>query len=119
MVGEVDAGDVPKDVQSTELGEACVGSVVDVSDEDAVRAAVDALPKAPALVVNTPSGGRHYWYKGTRGSNAGVVDVMVIRRDPLSGTDPLAWPWLDKQQTFAELSGRSAVKKATYKSGGK
>jgi len=27
--------------------------------------------------------------------------------------------WLEKQQTFAELSGRSAVKKATYKSGGK
>src|SRR5205814_1915836 len=27
----------------------------------------------PALVVNTPSGGRHYWYKGTRGSNAGVI----------------------------------------------
>ena len=27
--------------------------------------------------------------------------------------------WLEKQKTFAELSGRSAVMKATYKSGGK
>ncbi|HMC97301.1 MAG TPA: hypothetical protein VKG92_06610, partial [Flavobacteriales bacterium] len=27
--------------------------------------------------------------------------------------------WLAKQQTFAELSGRSAVMRATYKSGGK
>lgn len=27
--------------------------------------------------------------------------------------------WLEKQQTFAELSGRSAVTRATYKSGGK
>jgi cytochrome c oxidase subunit II len=27
--------------------------------------------------------------------------------------------WLEQQQTFAELSGRSAVKRATYKSGGK
>jgi cytochrome c oxidase subunit 2 len=27
--------------------------------------------------------------------------------------------WLEKQQTFAELSGRNAVTKATYKSGGK
>ena len=27
--------------------------------------------------------------------------------------------WLEKQQTFAELSGRSGVTKATYKSGGK
>jgi hypothetical protein len=26
--------------------------------------------------------------------------------------------WLEKQQTFAELSGRSAVMRATYKSGG-
>jgi cytochrome c oxidase subunit 2 len=26
--------------------------------------------------------------------------------------------WLEKQQTFAELSGRSAVMKARYKSGG-
>ena len=35
-----------------ELGDAFVGSVVDVTDEAAVRAAVDALPEAPALVVN-------------------------------------------------------------------
>jgi cytochrome c oxidase subunit 2 len=27
--------------------------------------------------------------------------------------------WLEKQQTFAELSGRNAVTKTTYKSGGK
>jgi len=27
--------------------------------------------------------------------------------------------WLEKQKTFAELSGRSAVMKATYESGGK
>jgi cytochrome c oxidase subunit II len=27
--------------------------------------------------------------------------------------------WLEQQKTFAELSGRSAVTKATYKSGGK
>jgi cytochrome c oxidase subunit 2 len=27
--------------------------------------------------------------------------------------------WLEQQQTFAELSGRSAVLRATYKSGGK
>jgi cytochrome c oxidase subunit 2 len=26
--------------------------------------------------------------------------------------------WLEKQQTFAELSGRSSVTRATYKSGG-
>ena len=26
--------------------------------------------------------------------------------------------WLEKQQTFAELSGRNAVTKTTYKSGG-
>jgi cytochrome c oxidase subunit 2 len=26
--------------------------------------------------------------------------------------------WLEQQQTFAELSGRSGVMKATYKSGG-
>ncbi len=28
--------------------------------------------------------------------NAGVAEVAVIRRDPLSGGKPLAWPWLDK-----------------------
>ena len=27
--------------------------------------------------------------------------------------------WLETQKTFAELSGRNAVTKATYKSGGK
>jgi cytochrome c oxidase subunit 2 len=27
--------------------------------------------------------------------------------------------WLEKQKTFAELSGRSAVKRATYESGSK
>ena len=35
-----------------ELGGACVGSAVDVTDESAVVAAVAALPAAPALVVN-------------------------------------------------------------------
>jgi hypothetical protein len=32
-------------------------------------------------------------------SNAGVAEVAVIRRDPLSGGQPLAWPWLDKAMT--------------------
>ncbi|MCD2187902.1 SDR family NAD(P)-dependent oxidoreductase [Actinomycetospora soli] len=34
------------------IGEACVPSRVDITDDDAVRAAVDDLPEAPALVVN-------------------------------------------------------------------
>ncbi len=37
---------------TAELGPECVGSVVDVSDEASVAAAVAALPEAPALVVN-------------------------------------------------------------------
>jgi hypothetical protein len=32
-------------------------------------------------------------------SNAGVAEVAVIRRDPLSGGRPLPWPWLDKAMT--------------------
>ena len=32
-------------------------------------------------------------------SNAGVAEVAVIRRDPLSGGKPLPWPWLDKAMT--------------------
>ena len=34
------------------IGEACVPSRVDITDDDAVRVAVDDLPEAPALVVN-------------------------------------------------------------------
>lgn len=37
---------------ASELGDECVASVVDVADEDSVRAAIDALPEAPSLVVN-------------------------------------------------------------------
>jgi hypothetical protein len=32
-------------------------------------------------------------------TNAGVAEVAVIRRDPLSGGKPLPWPWLDKAMT--------------------
>jgi FtsK/SpoIIIE family len=32
-------------------------------------------------------------------TNAGVAEVAVIRRDPLSGGKPLPWPWLDKVMT--------------------
>lgn len=37
---------------ATAIGEACVPSRVDITDDDAVRAAVADLPEAPALVVN-------------------------------------------------------------------
>jgi NAD(P)-dependent dehydrogenase (short-subunit alcohol dehydrogenase family) len=38
---------------ASDLGDACVASVVDVADEASVRAAVDALPAAPRLLVNS------------------------------------------------------------------
>src|SRR6266849_1244931 len=32
-------------------------------------------------------------------NNARYADVEVVRKDPLSGGKPLAWPWLDKVRT--------------------
>jgi Short-chain alcohol dehydrogenase of unknown specificity len=37
---------------AAELGASCVGTAVDVTDEEAVNAAMAALPEAPKLVVN-------------------------------------------------------------------
>jgi NAD(P)-dependent dehydrogenase (short-subunit alcohol dehydrogenase family) len=37
---------------AADAGEGCVARAVDVTDEDAVVAAVDSLPEAPALLVN-------------------------------------------------------------------
>ncbi len=38
---------------ATELGEVCVPRRVDVVDEDSVQSAVDSLPSAPSLLVNS------------------------------------------------------------------
>ena len=32
-------------------------------------------------------------------TNAGVAEVAVIRRDPLSGGNPLPWPWMERAMT--------------------
>jgi hypothetical protein len=32
-------------------------------------------------------------------TNAGVAEVTIVRRDPLGGGKPLAWPWMDKAMT--------------------
>ena len=45
-------GDAARAV-AAEAGQGSVGSAVDVTDEDAVAAAVAALPEAPALLVNS------------------------------------------------------------------
>lgn len=37
---------------ATDIGDACVATQVDVADEESVRAAVEALPEAPQLLVN-------------------------------------------------------------------
>ncbi len=80
------------------LGDLCTATVVDVTDEAAVCAAVDALPEAPALVVN----------------NAGVV-----RFGPLLGLAADDWRRaLEVNLTGTFLVARTAAARMIEAGGG-
>lgn len=81
-----------------DLGPECVGSVVDVADEESVNAAMAALPEAPALVVN----------------NAGVV-----RFGPLLELSAADWRRaVDVNLTGTFLVSRAAARRMIEAGGG-
>ena len=83
------------------------------------------VPEFRAKMDMVPGMVTYFWMTPIR---TGTFDVLCaelcgaahaqMRAKVFVDDEPDYQAWLAKQKTFAELSGRSAVMKATYKSGG-
>ena len=84
------------------------------------------VPEFRAKMDMVPGMVTYFWMTPTR---TGTFDVLCaelcgvahaqMRSKVIVQEEGEYHAWLEQQQTFAELSGRNAVTKATYKSGGK